>query len=118
MNIGDVVALLARAPISAADEHEIQGAIERVLVGAGLGVDREVQLGTAGRIDFEVPALRLGIEVKVKGGAKDVVEQLARYAETGRYDAVLLVTTQRRHRVPATLCGVPIFICHMWGAIL
>lgn len=118
MTPADVSRLLSRATIRATDEVEIQGAIERALVAAGLEVLREVDVGAAGRIDFELPGLRLGIEVKVKGSAKDVTEQLSRYAETGRYDAVLLVTTLRRHRMPGELCGVQILVCHLWGAFL
>lgn len=118
MTPADVSRLLSRTSIRATDEVEIQGAIERALVAAGLEVLREVDVGAAGRIDFEVPGLRLGIEIKVKGSAKDVTEQLSRYAETGRYDAVLLVTTLRRHRMPAQLCGVQIVVCHLWGAVL
>lgn len=118
MTPADVSRLLSRAAIRATDELEIQGAIERVLVAAGLVVAREVDLGDAGRIDLEVTSLRLGIEVKVKGSAKDVTEQLSRYAETGRYDSVLLVTTLRRHRMPDELCGVRILVCHLWGAVL
>lgn len=114
----DVSRLLARTSIRATDEVEIQGAIERALIAAGLDVLREVDVGEAGRIDFEVPGLRLGIEVKVKGSAKDVTEQLSRYADTGRYDVVLLVTTLRRHRMPDELCGVRILVCHLWGAVL
>lgn len=118
MTPADVSRLLSRLSLRATDEVEIQGAIERALVAAGLEVAREVDVGEAGRIDFEVPDLRLGIEVKVKGSGKDVTEQLSRYAETGRYDAVLLVTTLHRHRMPAELCGVRILVCHLWGAVL
>ncbi len=114
----DIANRLSRAAIRATDEVEIQNAIERALVAAGVTVVREVDVGEAGRIDFEVPDVRLGIEVKVKGSAKDVTEQLSRYAETGRYDVVLLVTTLRRHRMPAQLCGVQIVVCHLWGAVL
>ncbi len=118
MVIDDVFKLLNSLDCRGAHENTIQVAIERALLKAGHRVEREVRIGEAGRIDFEIPDLRLGIEVKVDGAATAVTEQLSRYAETGRYDTVMLVTTKRRHKMPDTLCGVPIRVCHLWGAIL
>ena len=146
MNVDELVSTLSRAKLTGAHERQVQDAIERALVDAGAPFSREVSLGEAGRIDFEVelprvplsaeqlraltpaggltctPVLplrpRLGIEIKVQGGLREVTEQMARYAETGRYTSLLLVTTKRLHRMPPTLCGVPIRVCHLWGAIL
>lgn len=118
MTPAEISRLLSAVTLRGANEADIQHAIACALADAGLAANREVDIGAAGRIDFEIPAVRLGVEVKVKGSTKEVTEQISRYAETGRYDAVLLVTTLRRHRMPATLCGVPILVCHLWGAVL
>lgn len=108
--------LLTSARFRSADEAGLQVAIAAVLDGAGVPYVREARLGTAGRIDFLVG--RVGLEVKVKGAVKDVRTQLARYAEHPDVDAVVLVTRCLRHKMPPTLCGVPILVISLWGALL
>ncbi len=116
--LAELTTVLSRLPCSGAHEKQVQNIIENALKAKGWDYAREVIIGDAGRIDFEIPSMRVGIEIKVTGGLSEVTEQMSRYADTGRFAALLLVTTRQRHRMPATLCGVPIRTCHLWGAVL
>lgn len=108
--------LLTTARLRSAHEAGLQTAIATVLDGAGVPYAREARLGAAGRVDFLVA--RIGLEVKVTGSLKDVRAQLARYAEHADIDAVVLVTRCLRHKMPAELCGKPIHVLNLWGAVL
>lgn len=106
--------LLANHRVAWRDEIDLQDEIADVLHGHGIGYEREVRLGAAGRIDFV--ASRLGIEVKVQGSASDVERQLARYAASGMFDALMLVTTRRTHfGMPARVADVPLIVVPMLG---
>lgn len=89
-----------------ANEVELHTGLAEILEGKlGLGVRYEVTLPGVGRIDLATllprpgrqQQIMLGIEVKVDGAASDVRRQLRRYAGAAQLDALLLVTTQRRH---------------------
>lgn len=94
-------------------EADLQVAIDRHLAHPEHGVAgfREVRLDDASRIDFVVTVdhLPIGVEVKTKGSVIDVARQVQRYARTDQLAAVLLVTTNPRHRaVPDILADVPV----------
>jgi hypothetical protein len=80
-----IVARLMAYRVRTGQEAAFQEDVARVLEREGLreGVDftREYDLGPGrGRIDFYIPALKLGLELKVKGTVAVVAEQLQRYA--------------------------------------
>lgn len=77
-----------------ASEYDIQAAVHQALTDAGVDATREVRTD-AGRIDLVVG--RIGIEVKTKGPAAAVRRQLSRYALTGDFDELVLVTTRSQH---------------------
>lgn len=107
--IDDVVNALA--PLRRAryfNEDDLQEAALNALADAGLDAEREVRLTAADRIDLRCG--RIGIEVKVDGAAATVQRQLARYARTGQLDAVVLLTSRAKHRMPAELDGVPVHV--------
>lgn len=87
-----------------ANEAELETGVEQVLTAMGLAVHRQVRLSGQDRIDVmtdlprgDQPAVRLGIEIKVKGPADGVRRQLVRYAGHDQVDALVLVTTMYRH---------------------
>lgn len=55
---------------------------------------REHVLDQASRIDFYLPRLRLGLEVKVKGGPSPVLRQLQRYLASPDIAHLVLVTSR------------------------
>jgi len=114
----------ARMPLE--DEKRLQADIADRLERFGIAAEREVQLYAppdladrsmrveiggvelkvtgvgVGVIDFYVPSLKTGIEVKIKGNAGDVLRQLRRYAADPRLERIVLVTG-KSFSVPETI---------------
>ncbi len=91
------------------DEDELQAGITAALIGVGFTPRREVRLAAGDRIDILVG--RVGIEVKVGGSAGALERQLARYAQSGRVDELVAVTSRIRHlNMPAELDGKPLHV--------
>lgn len=117
-----VVAALTGKRLPLEDEKQTQAAICAAL-DAALGKDwvfREYRL-KAGIIDFVVvdhpgPGL-IGIEVKLKGGARDISRQLARYADDFLIAGLVLVTA-RPMSLPLTLREKPIVVVDLGRAWL
>ena len=99
-------------------ETDLHVLLERVLVDAGITVHREVPIGAAGVIDMVLPG-RVGVEVKVTGQTAAVWRQLRRYAASGHFDRLLLVTTCARHvaGLPATLHDIPVHTVVLYGGL-
>lgn len=115
-------------PMSWTTENDLQNALDtRLTAEAGrrhpiTHVRREVRLDDHNRIDFLVALAEslggesstVGVEVKIKGSAKDVLRQLTRYAAIADIDELLLVTTKAaHHRMPAELNGKPVIVCSL-----
>lgn len=99
------------------DEIACHRTIALLLEAAGFTVEREVQLsGARGRIDFYMPAERIGIEVKVKGSPTEIVRQLSRYAQAPEIHTLMLVTGRARlgQLLPAELHGKPLHVVATW----
>ncbi len=58
---------------------------------------REHVLNARSRIDFYLPEHKIGIEVKVAGGANEVMRQIHRYNACDPIDGVILITSRIRH---------------------
>lgn len=101
-----------------ADERQLQASLYFVLDGCFIHPQREFRLTARDRIDFLCTAddgTRIGVEVKVAGNAEGVARQLLRYAP--HVDALLLVTTRRRHTaIPTMLDGKPVDVAVVGGA--
>lgn len=106
-----IVSSLRRYAYRYTSEADLQAGVHAGVVAAGYHAVREHDLGPLGRLDLYVPALRVAIEVKVAGGANEVMRQIAGYATHPDVDGVVLVTTRpARHRMPATLGGKPVAV--------
>lgn len=94
-------------------ERELQEGIAKQLTAAGVSFRREHALTERDRIDFLCGSV--GIEVKIKGSAADLIRQLHRYAERDEITAIILVTSRAQHRAatPRGLNGKPIYILHL-----
>lgn len=101
-------------------EAVLQDGIASTLAAAGVAFERELALSRQDRIDFFVPEIGLGVEVKVDGAISSVTRQLHRYAQHERILSLLLVTTRMRHHVlvPRELSGKRIDVLHLIGASL
>jgi hypothetical protein len=97
---------LARYRMPVSVEKAMQDAVESALRAEGLAFRREVTRG-ADRIDFVVGSV--GVELKVKGSAGDVLRQLERYALWEDLTELLLVTSKGAHRsLPSVVGGKPV----------
>ena len=111
-----VLAVLGRARLTYANEHELHQGVGEALTAAGVPFSREVALNARDRIDLLIG--RVGIEVKVKGSWRDVQRQLARYADSDQISALVLVTSKPTHlRVATQLNGKPVHV-HRVGSVL
>ena len=116
MTLHDIAALVATVPIrNCANERDMQDAIARHLAMHGIAPEREVAIA-GGRIDLRVG--RVGIEVKVKGSSSALVRQVSAYTEEPSLDAILVVTTKWRHRLPGELGGKPTLLLCLGGGLL
>ena len=96
----DVVAALRGKRYSYRNEVDLHEGLAAALDEAGIWYEREVKVA-GGRIDFIVPAIGLGIEVKIKGSAEALRRQIVGYAAEERLRSFLVVTTRPMHRVIA-----------------
>lgn len=101
------------------DEAQLQEGVTEALLAAGLPVVREVRLSARDRIDAVVD--RIGVEMKVSAPGRTtpvdrVLAQLVRYAASGQFDALVLVTTSPRHAIlPDTVAGLPLHVVVLGG---
>jgi len=115
-----IVARLMSYRVRTGQETAFQEDVATVLQREGVDFEREYDLGPGrGRIDFYVPALRLGLELKVKGTVAIVAEQLQRYATSREIDALVLVTARTRlNHIPQRLGGKPVHLASIASGLL
>jgi len=96
--------MLTTHQLPLSDEKQLQAAISDVLEAASLDFEREVHLGPRDIVDFMVEGV--AIEVKIKGGRRDIYRQLERYCG---YDAVtaIVLATNVPMGLPSLICGKP-----------
>ena len=104
---------LQRVRLPLTTERDMQDCVETWLRANGHpDVIREYRLGGAGRIDFFEPVgvagYGVGIEVKIKGTKRALVDQLVRYADDRAVKA-LVVVSMVSVVVPELLGDVPIY---------
>lgn len=109
-----LVETLGRFRFDESSEERLQDGIEAVLRDLGVAFVREARLSDEDRIDF-ITHDGVGIEVKVDGSAASVLRQLHRYAHLDTVQALVLVTTKRRHQVPAALGKKPVRVVYTRG---
>lgn len=105
MILDDIEQALTRYRFTGADEAELQRAVWHMLKehieSRGGFLSREERLTERDRIDFLVSEIEqeqlYGIELKVKGSPANVHRQLKRYANSGKLQGLMLVTTLRKH---------------------
>ena len=97
-----VLDVLRGLNLTHANESEMQSGISSALTAAGVEHEREVRLDQFGRIDFV--AGRVGIECKVAGTMVALLDQVYCYAQTDRFEAIVIATTKPDHlRIPRSI---------------
>jgi hypothetical protein len=117
--LSEIMARLRAHRFPSVTEADLQAAIADVLTQAGTPFAREHRLDGASRIDFYLPDLRAGIEVKTQGSPNEVVSQLFRYATHEAIEVLALVTTRPRlGAMPLVLADVPLETLVLWEGSL
>ncbi len=112
-----VAAALRSCTFSAHDERTLHEGVKTVLAAAGVAYEHERTISPTSRLDFWLPVSGAAIEVKVQGDPGNVLRQLTRYCGHDVVTGLLLVTTSAKlARVPATLCGKPVRAVRLHGA--
>lgn len=78
-----------------ASEATLQDGFAAAMTAEGIAFEREAVLAYGERIDFLVGDV--GVELKIKGSASEVLRQLSRYARHERVQSLVLVTTRSLH---------------------
>jgi superfamily II DNA or RNA helicase len=118
MTAETVLAALAaiRAP-QARDEYDLHGLTAAALQRADIPFRHEAPLAPRCRVDFLCDTV--GIEIKRGRPDKTPVEkQLARYAETGKLTALILLSEKALPSLPGFVCGIPVYpvsLYRLWG---
>jgi hypothetical protein len=98
--------LLAGYRFDTSCEAILQAQIEKVFQDSGAPYQREVRLSARDRIDFMLDGI--GVEVKIKGQAKEIFRQCQRYCTYDQITAIVLVTG-RSMGFPETIEGKPCY---------
>ena len=111
-DLDDLHSLFASYTFRWQREHDIQNAIETILIAKDLEFVREDPLSPADRPDFMVK--RIAVEVKVDGSLSLLTRQIYRYVQNEAVDAVLVVTTRAIHRqIAKAIRGKPVRVLYL-----
>jgi hypothetical protein len=89
-------------------ESELCDGLEKVFKAAALTFVREYRMTAADRLDFLVESI--AVEVKTKFSSPAVTMQIFRYLQNELITGALLVTSRRKHNLPAQMNGKPIVV--------
>ena len=114
--ISGFIEILKSYRYSVGSEDTFQSGVEQALQWHGIVFFREHHLGPEyGRIDFYVPDVKVGIELKVKGSPSQVLRQLHRYAHSPDISALILLTARARLAFsPMQINGRPFVSVPVW----
>lgn len=102
--------LLSRYRFNFTNEDELQAGIAQILDACmPLRAMREVVIDRIGRLDFLVDG-EIAIETKIGGSANELMRQVARYAQSDRIQAILVVTSRATHTLPESFNGKPVMV--------
>lgn len=89
-------------------ELELCDGLEKVFTSEGIAFEREYRLTSRDRLDFLVGSI--AVEVKAKFSSPAVTMQIFRYLQHPGITGALLVTSRRKHDLPALINGKPVFV--------
>lgn len=105
-----LVAFLQSRRWPLADEKVLQAAIAAELIPICSAAEREVKLSATDVVDFMVDGVAM--EIKIKGGKRNIYRQCVRYCG---HDAVkaLVLATNSHLGFPAAINGKPCFVADL-----
>ncbi len=115
MTIEAILAALSGVRLPLHDEKALQAEMAMHFAALGIPAEREVALGGGDIVDFMVGGI--AIEVKIKGGRRDILRQCQRYAAHAQVDALVLATNVAMG-FPPELNGKPTAVLNLGRAWL
>ena len=106
MNHVEIIRLIRTKRFTLSTEEQLKIEMAEVFTKAGLEFEKEFRLNAKDRLDFYFPSTRIVMEVKIKGGAKDIFKQCERYCHDLAVSRLILVSN-RTLGLPAEICGKP-----------
>lgn len=117
MTSAEIITHLSGYRFHYSDEKELQQGIEKCLKEGGFPLEREVDLGEPGRIDFFGQGI--GIEIKIKGSPSDVAEQAVRYCSSPKIEELIVVTGRSLSaRLPEKIRDKPVHVLPLWKSMI
>lgn len=118
--VEQIAKAIGRFRLPRSEEATYQLAVEDVLGRLAIEFEAQRDLGAGyGRIDLFVPAIALGVELKVKGSLSEVTAQLHRYATCPLIERLMLVTgSVRLGQIPSSMNGKPVTVVPTWRGYL
>ena len=112
----EIIAFLHARRFPMGTEKELQAHIEGELVRVGVPYEREFRLSAGDIVDFMFPS-GLALEIKIKGGARQIFSQCERYCGYDRVESLVLATN-RAMGLPSEINGKPAFVASLGRAWL
>lgn len=114
MTAQDIINLLQRVKLKPfSNEKELQAQLADFFTEQQVSFKREYKLSKTENIDFLID--KIGLEIKIKGGALSVSRQLLRYLKHDEINELIIFTTKQMV-LPKTLNGKNIH--KVWKLIL
>ncbi len=113
VSLDDVTSILDSLPMLMGNERQMQQAVARALIQAGIQFEPEAILSPKDRIDFLLSG-GIGIEVKNAGSYSAVALQLLRYLDCDQVESLILLTSRASHRQLHGLSNqfnIPVHVC-------
>jgi predicted AAA+ superfamily ATPase len=115
MSADQLMNALSSRRFSLENEKELQRQIFEALDPI-VSIEREARLDDRSIIDFLTDD-GIGIEVKIKGSAREILRQCERYAKLDQVKSLIIVTN-RSMGFPASLNGKPCWVVNLGRAWL
>lgn len=110
----DIVRLLQAHRLPLGNEKALQSAVANVLVAEGIVFEREYRLSGRDIVDFLIDCggVHVGLELKVKGAARDIIRQCERYCA---HDLIgsLVLGTRRAMALPPLMHAKPCYVASL-----
>jgi hypothetical protein len=110
----EILKRLTGVRFSLHDEKALQEELEKVL-RSSFDVSREHQLSPKDRVDFFFNGV--AVELKIKGGRKEIYKQCVRYCSSDQVKALILITN-RAQGFPPSISGKPCYLFNLGKAWL
>lgn len=119
MQVAEIVQAVRAYRFHYSNEKELQEAVAKALLAAGIPFEREKILPEDfGTIDFLVDG-RIGVEIKIKGSPSAVARQLLRYLKCREISELVLVTGRAKlGNLPGEILGKKLTVVTLWETFL